>query len=174
MADISGDVEIRLDGLKQFGRTVHSDVRNRSSGPIRDAIVQWGVRYRSFVMRRFVRYSRGGGDWAPLKAGRARGALSAAAILRDTGLLLGALNPEFVSSPGALQEGIPFGVRVGYGGPGRYPSGASIADIARFHQLGEGYNPKREIIVKPDAATISRMADDMQRAMIKLGVGLTR
>ena len=91
------------------------------------------------------------------------------AILRDTGTLFAALSPTFTGKPGALEEGIPFGIRVGYGGPSRHPDGkATIADIASFHQTGNGKLPVREIIVAPLPNVIEGMARDMQRALRQL------
>lgn len=93
-------------------------------------------------------------------------------ILRDTGLLFNAVNPAFSGKPGQLQEDIPFGVRVGFGGPGRHPDGtATIADIASFHQEGGPHLPQRKIVVPPDDSTTRKMADVMQRAMDKMAGG---
>ncbi len=183
MVRVRLSVTIDLRGLNRFAAIISRDLRGTSSGPIRDAMKQWGARYRSFVQRRFVRYSRGGGNWKPLapstlrarrRGNKKKGIPGEAshAILRDTGVLFAALDPVFKRKPGALQKDIRFGIRVGYGGPARHPTGegASVADIARFHQRGHGNRPpKREIIVKPDAKTQEKMAEDMERAILKLG-----
>ena len=155
-------VHIDLTRLYRFRRQVTS-----GTGPIKKAFKQWAFRYRGYVRTRFVRFSRGGGNWRKLKRKRKRGALANVAILRDTGTLFAALQPVFQNSPGAIEEDIQFGIRVGYGGPHRHPSGgrASIADIASFHQTGAGYLPTRTIIVKPDAATTAAMANDMRKAL---------
>lgn len=85
------------------------------------------------------------------------------AILRDTGTLFSALSPTFSNKPGQYEQDIPFGVRVGYGGPAKHPHGrAAIADIASFHQTGAGPLPARPIVVRPDEVTIARMRDVMQ------------
>lgn len=94
-------------------------------------------------------------------------------ILRDTGTLFAALSPTFSGKPGAVEENIPFGIRVGYGGPARHTEGGeksppTIADIASFHQNGTSRLPKREIIVAPDSKTIRGMISDMERAIDKL------
>jgi hypothetical protein len=94
--------------------------------------------------------------------------------LRDTGLLFAALSPIFAGAPGALQEFIKFGIRVGYGGPQKHSLGqttsmATIADIASFHQNGFGTKlPQREIIVNPPPDVIQDMADDMTKALNKV------
>lgn len=167
-------VKVNLKPLKRFIRAVSQDLRLSGSGPIRKAIKQWAVRYRSFVRERFDKFSKGGGDWKPLSkrtlAGRrkGKGVGLVAAILRDTGTLMAALQPTFTRKPGALERDIPFGVRVGFGGPARHKGGkATIADIASFHQEGKGRLPKREIIVDPSRGVLNAMASDMERALGK-------
>ncbi len=95
------------------------------------------------------------------------------AILIDTGTLRSALDPEFHGLPGQLQQEIPFGIRVGYGGPHAHPEGkgVTVADVAMFHDQGgpNGRPPKRSIIVPPDDRTVQRMAavlrDKLMEAM---------
>lgn len=162
---ILGDVLVRLRGLIRFKQEV-----DRSDNPhIRTALKQWAARYRGAMQQRFVRFSRGGGNWPPLKYKRKRGARESAAILRDTNTMFAALSPAFTGAPGQFEDIGPMQVRVGYGGPGTYPDGsASVADIAEFHQVGAGNLPVRETIVEPPQATMRGMADDMQRAMKRI------
>jgi hypothetical protein len=100
--------------------------------------------------------------------GRLVNAGGVVSILRDTGTLFNALDPQFTGKPGALEHHMPFGVEVGYGGPGRYPDGATVADIASFHQEGGGRLPKREIVVAPPETVMVAMAADMERALGKM------
>lgn len=180
-------VKVDLSGLERYAAVVQADLRGGGNGPIRAGLRQWGGRFRAFLRERFVEFSRGGGDWPDLadstkkarmharagardSAGRLIGKGAAKgrtfAILRDTGTLLNALDVTFSSKPGQLQEDIPFGVRVGYGGPGRYPNGkATIADIASFHQTGGPHLPCRKIIVDPLDKVKQQMASDMQKAV---------
>lgn len=162
-------VRLNVNGLNRFGREVR---RSFGGGPIDAMYKKWGARYLAFVRRRFVKFSRGGGDWAPLdpqtvkrrRKGKGRGG---AATLRDTGTLLTALT---VGSPGNLFKRTSRGIRVGFGGPSRHPDGkATIADIARFHDAGSGDLPQRSIIVAPDAPTITRMNADAAAAGRALG-----
>lgn len=173
------------------------------AGAFRRVFKQWGARYRGFARMRFISLSAGGGEWPRLakstlaarrrktkggklrtKAGKRRrfrsGAHSMIAmaprILRDTGMLLAVLQPQFTSKPGQYQRDLPDGIRVGYGGPHRHSrkeegwrklnlgGGTSIADIASFHQEGGGRLPKRQIIVKPNSSTMADMVSDLRRA----------
>lgn len=173
---IRASIKIDLSELKKYQRHIDQDLRagGQISGgsPIANALRQWAVRYRAWIQERFLKYSRGGGDWKPIKKATARRKKSTL-ILQDTRTLFNALSPEFTNKPGAISDTIPFGVRVGFGGPGKYTKkgggvGASIADVAHFHQVGAGLLPKREIIVKPDEQLLQQMAGDMERALIRM------
>lgn len=165
------------------------------NGPVRRAIRKWAARYRSFSAERFERFAKGGGNWPKLSAltialrkrkkgdtrrtrdfkGRFAKKGAPIAMLMDTGILFGALNERFTRKPGQLQEDIPFGVRVGYGGQGRNKDGKiTVARIAEIHQFGARIKvfgkwpariPARPIIVDPNAKTIRLMGDDMQKAL---------
>lgn len=175
---------------------------------------KWAARYRAAMMRRFVKLSRGGGEWPDLKEstkmarfrrGSNRRAESAAVrahmtgskltadefdadvsrrarrsnakqamlirmggggkytILRDTGVLLGAMTE---GAPGSHTEFLTNGVRVGFGGGAGHEGGkATIADIASFHQEGAGHLPVRKILDDPDGELIGLMAADAERGM---------
>jgi len=184
MATPEISVDVDLSGLHQFWARVDAELNNQRTGPVEKAIKQWGVRYRSFVQERFDKFSKGGGDWPQLAAStlarrrkgkrpKGKGTVEAvkASILRDMGILFAVLAPVFSGKPGALQEHIPFGIRVGFGGPHKHGSGgnATIADIASFHNDGAGHLPKREIIVAPLANVVTAMANDMEKALKQLG-----
>lgn len=133
----------------------------------------WAQRYLSFVQQRFVTNSRGGGDWAPLaESTKAQRRLDGedASILWDTASLINALDPQILDMPGALEEGIPYGIRVGFGGPDRHPDSgaATIAEIAEFHQIGAGDLPVRKIIVEPPQVVSDKMARDLEKALVKV------
>jgi len=180
-------VTIRLDGLKRFVSLVNNGLQKETSGPMDSFLKRVGIRYLAFVRRRFVRFSRGGGDWKPLslatikqrrgkkrrrtRAGArakttTRGSAIRPAILRDTGTLLNALT---VNAPGNLLKRIPYGVRVGFGGPARHPGGkATIRDIAAFHNIGKGV-PKRRIIVEPTRELHNNIQRDLRTFFDKAG-----
>lgn len=130
---------------------------------------QWAARYRSFLQSRFVRYSRGGGDWPPLKRKRKRGAKKRAAILRNLGTFFHVLDPAFKSNPGQLQKEIPNGVRVGFGGPDRHPeTDMTVARLAEIHHFGLGHMPERQIIVDPSDEVQRGMVTDVERYWSKV------
>lgn len=165
------DVRVDVSGLQRMvsAMTVGSPL-------IRVVYKRWAARYRSFAQERFDTFSKGGGDWPPLKPAtvrrRRRGRrkkAARAAILADTGTLKAALNPVFTGKPGQLQKDLVNGIRVGFGGPGRYPDGTSIADIAGFHQVGAGNLPVRRIIVDPSRGVLDDMGRDLVEALAKIG-----
>jgi len=131
--------------------------------------------FKAFLQDRFDTFSKGGGDWAPLAESTIRRRRAGkkgsrrVSILRDTGLLFGALDPTSVDPPGAISRRIPFGIEVGYGGPQRHGEGhATIADIASYHQEGNKNLPQRKIIVPPDDATVDLCAQVMDKAISKI------
>lgn len=173
------EASIRLDlrGLRGIKRQI-------ASGGGREFDVmfhKWSVRYLEFARRRFVKYSRGGGNWPSLapstirrrrKGGKKRGGVNrgSAAILVNTGTLLAALQP---GAPGTAKR-IPQGVQVGYTSHeaekkrtahGILPSNATIAQIASYHQAGGGHLPQRRLIVRPDESTVKGMKRDAAAAL---------
>lgn len=184
MAKIKIEAKVNLSRLRAFRSQIEAGWKN-TAGPFRDCFLQWGHRYRAAMQKRFVRFSRGGGDWPPLAEStrrrrmggrglgkRGRGKQHARsgkfAILRDSGILFNTLEPEFIGAPGQVQEAVPFGVKVGIGGPAMHKAGkASVAQIARFHQSGGPRLPKREIIVNAPAETIKMMRGDLINAVAK-------
>lgn len=164
-----------MSGFSKFQKLLDKGLRQRS-GPMHDMLKQWGLRYLTFARRRYVRYSRGGGDWPDLKASTKRSRRKGRkgrkgsrrfAILRDLGVLLNALT---ITMPGNLYLRRKNGIRVGFGGASRHPGGKkTIRDIAVAHDQGQGRLPKRQIIVDPNRQTMAGMKADLQRAVSKIG-----
>jgi len=148
---------VSLSGLDRISAKATRDGSGRTR-----ILKKWGLRFRAFAERRFVKFSQGGGDWAPLKSKRRRGAKARAAILRDTGTLLMALSPVLMKGRGAIEDTKGFSVTVGYGGPGAHPggNGATIAEIATYHHTGAGALPKRTVVDVPPSSVIALMAQD--------------
>lgn len=137
----------------------------KREGAIGRAFVQWSRIYGAFIRARFVKFSRGGGNWkrlAPstLKARRKGRGRGSAAILRDTGLLFAALNPEVMQLKQTTS-----GLVSTFGGSGKYPNGTTVADVMSFHQTGGPNLPKRLILVGPDDKTQRLMREVMDRAV---------
>mgnify|MGYP000988676903 CR=1 FL=1 len=191
MIPISAEVKIDLSGLQKY-----ADLVTASPPPseVVACLKQWAARYRAFAQQEFNRKSKGTG-WEPLKpatiarrrkgpnqAGRrgkkslgmkaAKAGVGNVAILRDTGLLFAALNPELNTRGGFERYPGGFAVTVGYGGPASHKKGrVSIADLAAIHHKGLGHVPPRPIIINPTAAIKAQMADDAQRALNRLAEG---
>lgn len=169
-------VTVKLGPLLKLSNSVKAQIASAgASGAFRNVAKQMAMLYRSFIQERFDRYSKGGGDWKRLSpatiAGRRKGKGGGTpSILRDTGTLFHALDPVFAGQPGALEEMIPGGIRVGFGGNKRYADGgaATVADIATFHDQGGKGNrpPQRRILVDPSEALTKRMASLVEAAMV--------
>ncbi len=160
------NISTDLAPLRHFGKEVRNGLRGMP-GPIDDLFKLIGQAYLSFAQRRYNRFSRGGGDWPPLKAAtikrRRRGPRkkSATAILRDTGTLFNALGR---GSPGNVFKRTRRGILVGIGGGATHPDDKklTVGKLAEYHNFGMGKNPKREIVPEE--------LDPQARAVIQLGV----
>jgi len=101
---------------------------------------------------------------------RANKAAGSVRILYDTGTLIGALDPKLNVGSGGVQENIPFGITVGYGGSSKHEKfPATIAGLAAIHQAGNEKLPARPIIVTPpdDANCIRQMSRALADAITK-------
>src|SRR4051812_36152391 len=95
------EVKVKIDGLERLRKAV---LTNSALG--REIANAWSTIYRAFTRQRFVKFSRGGGNWAPLAQStlrQRRGGGEGAAILRDTGALLASLQPD-LGNGGLLQS----------------------------------------------------------------------
>lgn len=180
---IRGSVYIDLTGLDEALRTLL--IYHRKAPQLAEMLQKWEARYSAFVLQRFERFSRGGGDWAPLaestKKRRRRGAgrrdLTRTSILIDSGTMRNSIDFK-ASGPfeawrytyqGAyLWEMVGEGVELSLNGPARYPDGTSVADVIRFHDKGGPRLPQRRIIVPPDEATLAAMTADAQQAYTEM------
>jgi len=169
-------VTLKIEGLQRFAKAVQEAAKGPNhGGPVGAAMKQWGALFRGFTKERFHKFSRGGGDWAPLKPATIRRkqkekGIGAVAILIKDAILFGGLDPQLRPEKGAIQEDILWGIRVGYGGQAKHEKGGgTIAQIARIHQTGNpAHNlPARPIIVEPPKAVVDRMASLMQAALGK-------
>lgn len=138
---------------------------------------QWAMRVRSFLQLRFAKFSRGGGDWPPLKkrtiarrrvGRRAKKIGRKTALLRNTDTMYNALDVRFTSKPGAIEKMVRDGIKIGFGGSARHPKASmTVVKLAVIHQEGKGNMPQRKIIVKPDRRTKQGMASDVVRGWKK-------
>lgn len=163
-------VTVDLTPLKKFTAELTQQEQTNPKGPLLDAFKKCARHYRIFARTRFLKLSQGGGEWPPLALCTIK-AKGHAKILIETGLLLGALKPSG-GAPGAWEQMIPGGIRVGYGGPARYPEypHRKIAEVALFHQTGDvPIMPMRRVIVAPDAQTKRAMAKEVATALKEVG-----
>jgi hypothetical protein len=169
----SKHVKIDMKGLTAYRQTIARDLVG-GGGTIRKAFRQMAAVYRSFLQLRFDAYSKGGGNWKPLaestkarrrKARKGHSGSRSFSVLRDTSTMFNVLSPVFSGAPGAIEQELPNGLLVGFGGPGAHPDGnATVADIASFHDAGGGRLPQREIVVEPDSAALNRMQGILETA----------
>lgn len=101
--------------------------------------------YRDFIVKRFDRYSAGGGNWRPNTPARRR-RKGHGKILVDTKFLRRKLMESIrvLSRVGKL-------LTIGFESTVVHPnSRLTIEELETIHDQGLGNNPKRQILVKPD------------------------
>jgi hypothetical protein len=152
VTNVSTTVTVNLAGLNKFAGQV----------PVRMKVIlqKWTVRYRIFIQRRFDQYSKGGGDWPPLKYRHGT-------ILRDTNTLFTAMSPTLNPPPGSVNIFGPDSVEIGFGGSAAHPGGPTVRQIAEWHHSGAGNLPIRQIIVVPPQYVLDGMVNDAQAEMDK-------
>lgn len=166
-------------------RRFKNAVRAGGRGPLRPVFKQWGIRYLAWTRRLFYIKSRGGTaegvKWADLaprtlrKRSRrsrrvrgARGKMRYAILVDKIGTIPKAMAPY---ASGNLFKYIPYGVRVGFGGPAKHPEQVvTIADIAKAHNVGKGEHlPRRQILHVPNRTLIVSMRNDLRRGIERIG-----
>lgn len=155
--DIRHSVSWDFGPLKKFEAQIRADLRRSGNGPVRRAIRQWGHRYLAFTRERYVRNSRGGGEWKPLaestkrrrRSGRGSGS---PAILRDT--------------RHAVWGVVPRGTRESVQRP-RQRRGGRLR--ARTSPGGQGHDRRHRAV--PRSGARSPAAADLRRAGLSYGRG---
>jgi hypothetical protein len=157
---------VRLDSLRRFRRALSG-----RTSRVRKALIQWGTIYKQFILARFRRYSKGGGNWRKLRpatiaAKKRRGIRNPSLILQATKLMLKTIDPSFQSVSG-VRSNRPFQATVSFGGNAKYPDGTSVTSVMGYHDRGGGTLPQRKIFVQADQATKVKMAAVMKKAVLQ-------
>jgi len=164
---MAASVVLNLRNLDRFKR----ELRGGRSREVRGALDEWGRLYADFTKRRFVKFSRGGGNWRQLaqstiEAKRRRGAANPTRILVDTGLLLGELEPRVGGFSGVRSTKRGMQLRLDMSAmSSSYARGNTTGDVAGYHNTGGGRLPRRQIFIQPTKELRRKMAQAMQRAI---------
>jgi len=119
---------------------------------VREVLKSWERLYVSFTLKRFDKFSRGGGDWPKLKAATIRRKGSSAILVDKRYLRLGLASG--IKSTSHSGSRIVFA----FTNKSMHPEAKmSIAELATIHNDGEGNNPQRRILVVPDQQTVKRL-----------------
>lgn len=146
-------------------RTLREELA-RPKGPVKAALNTWALVHRAFLLRRFTTFSRGGGNWRPLKPDTVA-AKGSSGILIDRGFLKMGLGAGI----GLIRTDIGQMIRltIGFNNKRKHPrSQLSIADLATIHHLGLGVVPARRILVPPDAQAKEELKNTMTRVVKRI------
>jgi hypothetical protein len=113
--------------------------------------------YRAFIRLRWRRFSKGGGNWAPLSPLTVK-RKGNDLILIDTKLAYESVSPEFEEVFSILpNKRTQYKAVVTFGSKEMYPSGISVNQVMSYHQEGTDSMPARPVLVSPDTATKRNM-----------------
>lgn len=128
--------------------------------------------YRAYLRDRFVKFSRGGGNWRKLAdstlARRRNKDKSSVAILRDTGAMFASFQPSIVKTSGLVKKRSKLGFDVTFGRPMGHYSGVTTTQLMRWHHSGAGRLPARKLVVGMDSKTAKQVARVVEKAMQKI------
>lgn len=134
-----------------------------------EAFKQINEIYKAFILKRFRKFSGGGGNWARLAPSTIR-RKGHSAILRDTDLMVSKLDPHIKNTEGILTPSARAGLNIVSGIEGNYPKGTPVDDVFEIHDKGKGRMKKRQILVGMDEETaekVARVADTATQAYLK-------
>jgi hypothetical protein len=172
-----------LKGLKKLNR-LFSQSGSASKSQLLNQI---GRVYMAFISRRYHKYSRGGGDWAPLAPATIRQRRSGSqrqlgvnrlrtggnvAILVNDALLISALGSAGRPGRGGVLRVRGTKLRVGFSDTAKHAgAGITFAALADIHQRGNPRRnlPARPILVEPDQVTIETIRALLRRAVERNG-----
>lgn len=137
-----------------------ADAIESGRGPVKDVMTSWERRYRSFITRRFDRFSAGGGDWkknSPLTIALK----GSSAILVDSRVMrLGLATAIRVIN--YTRNSMTFS----FVNEAEHPAAKmSISALLTKHDKGIG-TPKRPILVEPDAETRAKLIHMARRRLV--------
>jgi hypothetical protein len=128
--------------------------------------------YRAQLRDRFVRFSRGGGNWRKLApstlAARRNRNKGSVAILRDTSAMFASFQPTILKTSGMSIPKAKLGFDVNFGRPASHYSGMTTDRLMRLHHTGAGRLPARKLIVGMDDKTAKRAAKILDAANQKI------
>lgn len=137
-----------------------------------DAFNQVNRLYRAFLRERFVKFSRGGGNWKKLAASTLKARRNknkgSVAILRDTDAMFASFQPSIVKTFGIVKKKAKLGFNVTFGSPIPHHSGVSTITLMKWHHSGAGRLPARKLVVDMDIRTARRAARIFERAMARV------
>jgi len=132
-------IDLHLGPLRRYESQIRA-----GSPATRVMLQQWGDMHRIWLRKRFIKFSQGGGDWAPLKQSTIDRKGGDDTILIRTGEMFAALKSRRINM--ARKS-----VTVGIFGGGRN------SKVAAFHQAGTQNMPQRLVVVEPPRSELRKM-----------------
>jgi hypothetical protein len=155
MAIVEARLQVNLKGLKRLRQDLKS-----GQGVAQEITKEWEKLYRAFILLRFDVFSRGGGNWPPLKRSTIK-KKGHNRILVDTNFMRKKLETGI-----RIIEQSGTSAVIGFVQDDRHPSAnLSVAELATIHDRGLG-PPQRKILVAPDLQTIDKSKKAARKLML--------
>lgn len=136
---------------------------------MKKAMERWIPIYRLFVFERFLRFSRGGGNWKRLRRSYVREKQRngySTGILTRTNILKQELRPKG-GARGVLVVRHPNKLTVVFAPRKKYPSGIAVRQVLSIHDEGQGHMPRRTVLVSPDNRVFKKMVVEAEKGFRK-------
>jgi len=137
----------KLDKLRALRAALAS-----GQGPVKETLDDWESLYRAFLVRRFDKFSLGGGNWRRLAASTER-RKGHGKILVDSKFMR-----DHLAATIRVLARRRNSITVGFLSETIHPRAQlTVAELATIHNEGRGSVPKRQILVKPDDTLLKDM-----------------
>lgn len=109
--------------------------------------------YRAFIIKRWLKFAKGSGNWKRLKPATIR-AKGHALILIDTKLAIQTVEPAFQEFFSVKPDKRTiYRADVSFGSNAVYDNGKTVNQVMGYHQVGGGHLPQRKVLISPDGPT---------------------
>lgn len=147
-------IALQLSGLTKATKTL-SDARAMESEVLEPVVSE----YRAFVLKRFDKFSRGGGNWPP-NSPQTQKRKGSTAILVDTRAMRLGLAADGIGMTDLKTLSGRVRMTFSFTSPEAHPKSKklTISDLASIHHAGQGRVPARPILARPTPDVRLRMA----------------
>ena len=155
-------VQLNLGPFKRLKKSIKGPLQ----GKVLKAVERLIPIYRLFIWKRFLRFSKGGGNWKKLRSSyikEKKRAGYSTKILERTGILKNQLR-LLAGKKGVLVRSRKYGLTVQFAPRKKYRNGMFVKDVLTIHDKGLGQS-RRVVLVSPDNKVFQKMAKTVEKGI---------